>query len=118
MAHYAQVQNEKVTQVIVADQEFIDSGAVGTGWLQTSYNTKGGVHYGADGPPDGGVALRKNYAGIGHTYDAEHDAFYAPQVFKSWTLNTNTFLWEPPVAYPIDENTYYWDEELVTWIKV
>ena len=66
-------------------------------WVQTSYNTRGGVHYGPDGEPDGGVALRGNYAGIGFIYDAERDVFYPPQPGPEWTLNTTTWLWEAPV---------------------
>ena len=98
MAHFAKVENGIVTQVIVAEQDFIDSGAVGSPsqWVQTSYNTRGGVHYGQDGNPDGGVALRGNYAGVGYTYDSAHDVFYAPQPTSpgDWVLNTTTWLWE------------------------
>jgi hypothetical protein len=87
MSHFAEISgsNNIVTRVIVAEQGFIDSGAVGTGsnWIQTSYNTHGGVHYGLDVTgsyaPDGGVALRKNYAGTGYTYDRSKDAFISPQ---------------------------------------
>ena len=84
MSHFAHVQNGIVDQVIVAEQDFIDSGAVGPAneWVQTSYNTHGNIHYGQDGQPDGGVALRGNYAGIGYTYDAQNDVFYAPQPFR------------------------------------
>jgi hypothetical protein len=78
MSHFAKVENGIVTQVIVADQEFIDSAVLGHGWIQTSYNTCGNVHYGSDGQPDGGVALNKNYAGVGYTYDPIDDAFIAP----------------------------------------
>lgn len=116
MAHYAQITDCIVTQVIVAEQEVIDSGLFGDGWIQTSYNTRGDIHYGPDGEPDNGVALRKNYAGIGFTYDAERDAFIPPQPFSSWVLNEITCLWEPPVPYPEDGLLYVWDEEQLNWI--
>ena len=118
MAHFAKVENGKVVQVIVAEQDFIDSGVVGHGWVQTSYNTRGNVHYGQDGQPDGGVALRGNYAGIGYTYDEANDVFYAPQPFPSWTLNHQTWLWEAPVPYPDDGKLYRWDEDTTSWIEV
>jgi hypothetical protein len=93
-----------VGNVISADQSFIDSGEVGDPslWWQTSYNTRGNVHYGQDGQPDGGVALRANYAGIGYTLDTNVvqngvvGVFYAPQPYPSWILNTQTYLWEAP----------------------
>lgn len=118
MSHFAKVENGKVVQVIVAEQDFIDSGVVGHGWVQTSYNTRGNVHYGQDGQPDGGVALRGNYAGIGYTYDEANDVFYAPQPFPSWTLNNQTWLWEAPVPYPNDGKLYRWDEETTSWVEV
>lgn len=118
MAHFAKVENGKVVQVIVAEQDFIDSGVVGHGWVQTSYNTKGNVHYGQDGQPDGGIALRGNYAGIGYTYDEANDVFYAPQPFPSWILNNQTWLWEAPVPYPNDDKLYRWDEETTSWVEV
>lgn len=119
MAHFAKVENGIVTQVIVAEQDFINTGAVGdpSSWVQTSYNTRGGVHYGQDGQPDGGVALRKNYAGIGYVYDAQRDAFYSPSPYASWVLNESTCYWEAPVALPEDSGTgeppkmYVWNEE-------
>jgi hypothetical protein len=70
----------------------------------------GGVHQ------NGGTPFRKNYAGVGYIYDPVRDAFYAPQPFESWTLNEDTCLWEAPVAYPEDENSYLWDEETLNWI--
>lgn len=96
MSHFAQVYNGVVLQVIVAEQDFIDSGAVGdpTAWVQTSYNTRGGVHYGPDGQPDGGVPLRKNYAGVGYTYDAVRDAFIPPKPEGDFVLNEDTCLWD------------------------
>ena len=118
MSHFAKVENGKVTQVIVAEQEFISTGALGdpAGWVQPSYNTRGGVHYGNDGRPDDGVALRGNYAGIGYTYDSEHDVFYAPQPFPSWTLNETSWIWEAPTPYPTDGKVYHWDEATTSWI--
>jgi hypothetical protein len=110
MAHFAKIENNLVTNVIVAEQEFIDEWHSGETWKQTSYNTRGGVHYGQDGEPDGGVALRGNYAGIGYTYDADNDVFYAPKPYGSWTLGTNSWLWNPPITYPDDGSVYTWDE--------
>jgi len=120
MSHFAKVQNGVVTEVIVAEQDFINSGLVGPAfeWVQTSYNTRGGVHYGKDGQPDGGTALRGNYAGIGYTYDSTHDVFYAPQPYPSWTLNNTTWMWEPPVPYPTDDKMYQWNEEARNWVEV
>ena len=120
MAHFCKVVDGKVAQVIVAEPEFFDTFvdiSPGT-WLQTSYNTRGGVHYGQDGQPDGGVALRANYAGIGYTYDSVNDVFYAPQPYLSWVLNTQTYLWEAPVPYPTDGQTYDWDEATQSWVLV
>jgi hypothetical protein len=116
MAHFAQVENGIVIQVIVADQSVINSGLFGTGWVQTSYNTRGGVHYGQDGQPDGGIALRANYAGIGYTYDEVNDVFYAPQPYPSWTISAPTWEWQPPVPYPNDGNFYIWDETTQSWV--
>jgi hypothetical protein len=121
MAHFAKVLNNVVTQVIVAEPEFFNS-FVDTSpgeWIQTSYNTHGGIHYSAEtGEPDGGEALRKNFAGIGFTYDNEKDAFIPPQPFNSWLLNEETCLWEAPVAYPEDDKIYSWDEDTVAWVEV
>lgn len=118
MAHFAKVENGTVVQVIVADQEFIDSGVVGHGWIQTSYNTKGNVHYGPDGEPDGGVALRGNYAGLGFIYDEVNDVFYHPQPFPSWLLNTSTWTWEAPIPFPNDGKLYSWDEPTLAWTEI
>ena len=121
MAHFAKVENGIVTSVIVAEQDFINSGAVGdpSSWVQTSYNTRGGVHYGQDGQPDGGVALRKNYAGIGYTYDAGRDAFYGPKPYNSWVLNETTCYWEAPTPMPQEEGKRYtWNEETTSWVEV
>ena len=111
MSHFAKVENGIVTQVIVAEQDFINSGAVGEPslWIQTSYNTRGGVH------ANGGTPLRKNYAGIGYTYDATRDAFIPPKPADNATLNEDTCLWDAPVARPEDGKLYTWNEETVTW---
>jgi hypothetical protein len=121
MSHFAQIDsNNIVTQVIVAEQDFIDTGLVGdpATWIQTSYNTRNGIHYGPDGVPDGGVALRKNYAGVGYTYDRERDAFIPPKPFESWTLNESTCAWEPPVALPSTDRRYQWNEDTRSWDEV
>tara|TARA_R110000803_G_scaffold77222_1_gene142100 strand:+ start:455 stop:826 length:372 start_codon:yes stop_codon:yes gene_type:complete len=110
MAHFAKIEDGIVTNVIVAEQSFVNK-QDGT-WIQTSYNTYGNVHYGQDGEPDGGVALRGNYAGIGCTYDADNDVFYAPKPYGSWTLGNNSWLWNPPITYPDDDKDYQWDEDI------
>ena len=114
MAHYAKVVNNLVTQVIVAEAEFFDTfidSSPGE-WIQTSYNTSGGVHL------SGGVALRKNYAGVGDTYDATRDAFIEPQPYPSWTLVESTCIWNAPTAYPDDGNDYEWNEDTTAWVEV
>jgi len=96
MSHFAKIDsNNIVTEVIVAEQDFINSGAVGDSflWIQTSYNKN----------------FRKNYAGIGYTYDKTRDAFIPPQPYPSWTLDEDTCQWECPVAYPDDGNMYIWN---------
>lgn len=105
MAHFAKVVDGIVTEVLVIEQDVIDTGAFGDPalWVQTSYNTHGGQH--PEGRP-----LRKNYAGVGYTYDAKRDAFIAPQPFSSWTLNEDTCLWVSPVPMPDDGKQYIWDE--------
>jgi hypothetical protein len=121
MSHYAKVHNGIVEQVIVAEAEFFTNGHfVDTSpgeWIQTSYNTHGGIHYGQDGQPDGGIALRGNYAGIGMIYDSVNDVFYNPQPFPSWTLNNTTWIWEAPSAYPNDGKTYVWNESTLNWTE-
>lgn len=111
MAHFAKIENNIVTQVIVADTKEWCESALGGKWLQTSYNTQGGVHV------NGGEPLRKNYAGIGYTYDKERDAFIPPQPFPSWTLNEETCLWDSPIPKPDGSGIYLWDEEKVGWVK-
>ena len=121
MAHYAKIVDGIVTQVIVAEADFFDTFVDDSPgeWVQTSYNTLGGVHYDPETrEPDGGVALRKNYAGVGFTYDSDRDAFIAPKPFESWTLNDTTCLWEAPVEYPDDGNKYIWDESTTSWVEV
>ncbi len=120
MAHFAKVLNGHVVQVIVAEPEFFATfvdcspGA----WIQTSYNTRGGVHYGSNGQPDGGVALRGNYAGVGYVYDAAKDVFYAPQPYPSWTISAPTWIWQPPVPMPQDGNAYIWNEAELNWVEL
>lgn len=120
MAHFAKIEYGLVTEVIVAEQDVIDSGLFGSPihWVQTSYNTRGGVHYGPDGEPDGGIPLRKNYAAIGYSYDRFRDAFIPPKPFASWDLNEDTCLWDSPVAYPDDGKPYYWDESQQAWLEI
>ena len=120
MAHFAKVCDGKVVQVIVAEPEFFDTFVDSSPgeWIQTSYNTRGGVHYGQDGQPDGGVALRGNYAGIGFTYDRTNDVFYPEKPFPSWTLDNTTWSWQPPVAMPTDGKLYRWDEDAQNWVEV
>lgn len=110
MAHFAKVIGGIVTEVLVIEQDVIDTGMFGDPslWVQTSYNTLGGQH--PEGRP-----LRKNYAGVGYTYDAERDAFIPPQPFQSWNLNETTCLWEPPVEYPNDGKPYSWNEDSLNW---
>jgi hypothetical protein len=113
MAHYAKVRDGVVVQVIVAEPEFFNTFVDTTPgeWIQTSYNTHGGQH--PEGKP-----LRKNFAGVGFTYDRERDAFIPPRIHASWSLNEDSCLWEPPVAYPDDGKSYVWDENTATWVEV
>lgn len=120
MAHYAFLDsNNIVTEVIVGK----DEGDGGIDWEQhygefrnqvckrTSYNTSGGVH------ANGGTPLRKNYAGIGHTYDATRDAFIPPKPFASWVLNETSCNWDAPTPMPIDDKRYIWNEEQLAWVE-
>ena len=112
MAHFAKVVDGVVEEVIVAEQDFIDQQTDGT-YIQTSYNTRGGVHL------QGGTPLRGNFAAAGYIYDSENDVFYAPRLPQeaSWVLNTSTWTWEPPIPRPADavlnggDVTYRWDED-------
>ena len=102
MSHFAKLDNNNiVTQVIVAEQDFINSGAVGDSfrWVQTSYNNN----------------FRKNYAGVGYTYDRIRDAFIPPKTYPSWILNEDTCRWDAPVDMPDDDNKYTWNEETTNW---
>jgi hypothetical protein len=118
MSHFAKVENGVVTDVIVAEQDFIDTLPDAASWIQTSYNTIGNVHYAPDSNiPDGQPPLRGNYAGIGYVYDAENDVFYEAQgMFPSWVLNKNTWLWEAPIPEPKDGKLYNWDEDTKNWV--
>ena len=121
MAHFAEIdENNVVTRVLVVSndqedrgQEFLsnDLGLGGT-WLKTSYNTIAGEH------KNGGTPFRKNYAGIGFTYDENRDAFIPPKPFNSWKLNEDTCIWEAPVAMPTDDKMYTWDEKTTSWKEV
>ena len=114
MGHFAKVVDGVVSQVIVAEPEFFDTFVDSSPgeWVQTSYNTHGGVH------ATGGTPLRKNYAGIGYTYDKERDAFIPPKPFPSWVLNEDTCLWDAPIPYPQDGKKYRWDEAALNWVAV
>ncbi len=124
MSHFAKLdENNLVTFVTVGRQE--DDGLeeelnarTGDVYRQTSYNTRGGVHY-TDGEPsaDQSKALRYNYAGIGYSYDENRDAFIPPQPFESWVLDEATCLWVAPIAYPAD-GVHVWDEEAGDWVEV
>ena len=119
MGHYAKVANGIVVDVITAKADFFDTfidSSPGT-WLKTSYNTRGGIHYGQDDEPDGGVEIRANYAGIGYTYDAANDVFYAPQPYPSWTISPPDWIWKPPVPMPTDGKDYNWDEAALNWVE-
>lgn len=129
MSHFAQVINGIVENVIVAEQDVIDSGLFGdpNDWVQTSYNTRGGVHYDQNDNPDDGIPLRANYAVIGGSYDKENDVFYSPrpldingELCKSWTIGSPDWKWTAPVPMPpIHQNGYVlafvWDETTQTW---
>ena len=122
MGHYAKVNNGKVVKVIVAQASFFDNYVDDSPgkWIKTSYNTRGGIHYvpNTNTPSeDQSKSLRKNYAGIGYTYDVQRDAFIPPKPFDSWTLNEETCLWESPTPYPEDGNHYTWDESTTSWVQ-
>jgi len=113
MSHFAKVIDGIVTEVLVIEQDVIDTGLFGDPalFIQTSYNTRGGQH--PEGRP-----LRKNYAGIGYAYDAERDAFIPPSPFPSWTLNEDTCLWDAPAPKPDDGKPYYWNEATLAWVEI
>jgi hypothetical protein len=111
MSHFARVTAQGIVeQVIVAEQDFIDTLSDRTSWVQTSYNTYGGQH--PEGRP-----LRKNYAGVGYSYDSVRDAFIPPQSYASWVLNEETCLWDAPTPYPTNGKTYNWDENTQQWVE-
>ena len=114
MSHFAKVVDGIVTQVIVAEPEFFQTFVDSSPgeWIQTSYNTHGGQHR------NGGTPLRKNYAGIGYSYDRTKDAFIPPKPYPSWVLNEETCLWGAPTPMPTDDKFYEWDEETVSWKDV
>ena len=123
MSHFAKVNNGIVEQVIVAEPEFFDAFVDNSPgqWIKTSYNTRGGKHYDPETgelSADQTKALRKNYAGVGFTYDAAKDAFIPPKPFNSWLLDEDTCLWNAPVAYPDDGGRYVWNEETTSWDAV
>jgi hypothetical protein len=113
MAHFAKVENGIVTQVIVIDQETLNTGHWGdpASWVQTSYNTQAGQH------KLGGTPLRKNYAGIGYSYDAGRDAFIPPKPYASWVLNETTCNWDAPTSMPTDGKIYQWRESDTSWVE-
>lgn len=108
MSHFAKVEQGIVTQVIVAEQDFIGRLPDASSWVQTSYNTYGNQH--PENRP-----MRGNYAGIGYTYDKTNDVFYEPKPYPSWVLNQSTWLWEAPISKPTDDKDYYWNEENQSW---
>ena len=115
MSHFAQIDgNNIVTQVIVIEQDVVDTGLFGdpNSWIQTSYNTSGGIHL------LGGTPLRKNYAGIGYTYDSIRDAFIPPKPFNSWVLNETSCLYEAPTPMPTDDKMYSWNEDTLSWVEI
>lgn len=115
MSHFAIIdENNIVIQVQVIEQDAINTGLFGDAskFIQTSYNTYGGVH------TSGGTPFRKNYAGVGYSYDAARDAFIPPKPFPSWTLNESTCLWDAPTPMPTDGKHYRWDEPTLAWVEV
>jgi hypothetical protein len=111
MAHFVKILNKIVIKGMVVEPEFFNSFVDDSPgeWIQTSYNTVGGAHQ------LGGTPFRKNYAGIGYTYDKQKDAFIPPKTYNSWVLNETTCLWEPPISYPQDEKSYTWNEQILNW---
>lgn len=124
MAHFAKVENGTVIDVIVANLETINSGLFGdpNSWIQTSYNTRGGIYYAPNSYPavpdeDQSKALRANYAGIGYIYDSVNDVFYSPQPYPSWVISAPDWLWKAPVPRPDDGKLYIWNEPTLSWIE-
>lgn len=120
MSHFAEIVNGVVVNVIVAEQDFIDT--LTGKWVQTSYNTRGGIHFGPDGKPDGGIALRRNYASIGMKYDEELDEFVIPPLYPSWVIDSETGNWTAPISRPPlwvngVRKYYEWNEDTLSWIE-
>lgn len=125
MGSYAKLNKDNIViKVIVAEAEFFETFVDDTPgqWIQTSYNTRGGVHYQPDSnipSEDQSKALRKNFAGIGYTYDRIRDAFIEPKPFPSWILDETTCIWKPPIprpTTPLEANkSYYWNESILNW---
>jgi hypothetical protein len=129
MAHYAKVLNGIVQRVIVADADFIKTFVDDSPgeWIQTSYNTRDGIHYAPNSnTPDGGIPLRANYAGIGYIYDSVNDVFYAPRpldingnLCNSWTISSPSWNWQAPIPKPeYDGSIYKWNETTQEWVVV
>lgn len=127
MSHYVKVRDGIVIDAIVAEEDFFTTFVDTTPgqWLKTSYNTRGGVHYDENGNPDGGVALRGNYAGIGFVYDPINDVFYPPRpidsygnVCNSWTISEPNWTWTAPIQPPNNEDAFKWNEQNQEWVKV
>ena len=118
MSHFALLNQDNIVVAVLVGRQEDDgledqlSARTGDVYKQTSYNTSGGVHL------LGGTPLRKNYAGIGYTYDPDRDAFIPPKPFPSWLLNEQTCWWEPPVAYPTDGGRWTWDETNQEWVEI
>ena len=122
MAHFAEIdQNNIVTRVLVVDNSEENNGqlflaetlGLGGTWIKTSYNTLGGVH------ANGGTPLRKNYAGVGYSYDSSRDAFIPPKPYASWILNEDTCLWDAPTPMPVQEGKIFkWVEEDLNWQEI
>ena len=110
MSHFAKVVDGVVEQVIVADNKEWCQANLGGTWVQTSYNTQGNVH------TLGGTPLHKNYAGVGYTWDGT--GFAAPEPYPSWTLDTDSYLWEAPTPMPTDDKRYQWDESTTSWKEI
>jgi hypothetical protein len=119
MGHFAKVVDSKVVQVIVAEPDFFNTFVDSSPgqWIATSYNTRGNVHYLPNSQePSGQPAVRGNYAGLGYTYDAQNDVFYAPKPYVSWVMDESTWTWKAPVAMPTEGGPYSWDETTQNWV--
>lgn len=121
MAHFARIENGVVVELLVIEQEVVDTGLFGdpSTWVQTSFNTSGGVHYSpTTRQPDGGVALRANFGMIGMIYDAENDVFYNKAPARSWTISGPDWIWKAPVPAPDDGKLYRWSEKDLSWVEI